>query len=46
MSSIGCFGARVSFGITSYVYIGLGSLSGKNPRHNLDTDKVLLLNFS
>ena len=23
----------------------LGSFSGKNPRQNLDTDKVLLLNF-
>ena len=40
-----CFGLGFSFGITSYVYIGLGSLSGKNPRQNLDTDKVLLLNF-
>ena len=38
--------ASVSFGITSYVYIGLGSLTVKNPRHNLDIDKVLLLNFS
>ena len=28
-----------------FIY-GLGSLSGKNPRQNLDTDKVLLLNFS
>ena len=26
----GVLGARVSFGIQSYVYIGLGSLSGKN----------------
>ena len=24
---------------------GLGSISSKNPGHNLDTDKVLLLNF-
>ena len=24
------FGVRVSFGTQSYVYIGLGSLSGKN----------------
>ena len=26
----GVLGPRVSFGIQSYVYIGLGSLSGKN----------------
>ena len=26
----GVLGARVSFGIQSYVYIGLGSFSGKN----------------
>ena len=25
--------------------MGLGSISGKNPGHNLDTDKMLLLNF-
>ena len=25
--------------------LGLGSISGKNPEQNLDTDKVLLLNF-
>ena len=42
---------RVSWGLgfhleslTMFIY-GLGSISGKNPRHNLDTDKVLLLNF-
>ena len=46
------FGAqKVSWGLGFYLasqtmfILGLGSLSGKNPRHNLDTDKVLLLNF-
>ena len=29
---------------TMFMY-GLGSISGKNPGQNLDTNKVLLLNF-
>ena len=42
----GVLGARVSFGIQSYVYIGLGSLSGKTFRADLKTDKILMFELT
>ena len=41
----GVLGARVSFGIQSYVYIGLESLSGKNSELTLKLINYCCLNL-